>query len=190
MQELERAGIEGSVIEAGCALGGSAVVLAASKAKTRPMYVYDVFGTIPPPSQVDGEDVLRRYDEIADGRSNGIGGDIYYGYQENLLSKVTAVFARFGLPIDEHRVQLVKGLFQDTVRPVGPVAFAHIDGDWYESVKVCLERIWPTLVVGGVLVIDDYDHWTGCRTAVDEFLLHRADCHIERWSRLHLLKLR
>jgi O-antigen/teichoic acid export membrane protein len=190
MQKLEKRRIAGSVIEAGCALGGSAVVLAASKSKTRPMYIYDVFGTIPPPSDVDGEDVVRRFDEIADGRSHGIGGDRYYGYQENLLAKVTATFSRFGLVVGEHRVQLIKGLFQDTIQPVGPVAFAHIDGDWYESVKVCLERIWPVLVIGGVVVIDDYDHWTGCRTAVDEFLLHRTDFHVERWCRLHLIKLR
>ena len=92
MQELEQGRVVGSVIEAGCALGGSAIVLAASKTKARPMYVYDVFGTIPPPSDADGEDVLRRYEEIVAGRSKGIGGDAYYGYEENLQAKVRASF--------------------------------------------------------------------------------------------------
>lgn len=154
------------------------------------MYVYDVFGTIPPPSDADGEDVLRRYEEIVAGRSKGIGGDTYYGYEENLQAKVRASFARFGLAVNEHEVRLIEGLFQDTIRPDGPVALAHIDGDWYDSVKVCLEQIWPRLVVGGVVVIDDYDDWSGCRTAVDEFLGDRTDFCAERWSRLHLVKLR
>jgi hypothetical protein len=190
MQELEQRRVVGSVIEAGCALGGSAIVLAASKTKARPMYVYDVFGTIPPPSDADGEDTLRRYEEIVAGRSKGIGGDTYYGYEENLQVKVRASFAQFGLAVNEHNVHLIEGLFQDTIRPDGPVALAHIDGDWYDSVKVCLERIWPRLIVGGVVVIDDYDDWSGCRTAVDEFLGDRTDFCAERWSRLHLVKLK
>jgi hypothetical protein len=48
--ELERDGREGLVVEAGTARGGSAIVLAAAKAPTRPMKVYDVFGMIPPPA--------------------------------------------------------------------------------------------------------------------------------------------
>jgi hypothetical protein len=50
-----------------------------------------------------------------------------------------------------------------------PVALAHIDGDWYESVMTCLQRIEPHLSEEGILVIDDYDAWSGCRTAVDEY---------------------
>lgn len=85
-------------------------------------------------------------------------------------------------------MSLIEGLFEDTIRPSTPVALAHIDGDWYESVKVCLERIWPALPPGGVMVVDDYDAWSGCRTAVDEFLSGRPDCRVERWSRLHLIR--
>ena len=50
-EQHRRAGI---LIEAGCALGGSAIVMASAKSRTRPFYVYDVFGMIPPPSENDG----------------------------------------------------------------------------------------------------------------------------------------
>jgi hypothetical protein len=188
IRNIERSGVQGRLIEAGCALGGSAIVIAATKAEQRPLYVYDVFGMIPTPSARDGQDVLDRYQEIASGRAQGLAGAEYYGYRDDLLAEVVASFTRFGLEPPPHEVHLVQGLFEDTIHPDGPVAFAHIDGDWYESVRVCLERIWPHLVVGGVLVIDDYEHWSGCRTAVDEFLGARGGWRTEQHARLHIVK--
>jgi O-methyltransferase len=44
-----------------------------------------------------------------------------------------------------------------------------------------LDVLYPYLVRGGVLIIDDYGHWAGARKAVDEYfkdapvLLNRID---------------
>jgi hypothetical protein len=38
------------------------------------------------------------------------------------------------------------------------------------------------------MVIDDYDAWTGCRRAVDEYFGGRSGYRIERRSRLHVVK--
>ncbi len=104
------------------------------------------------------------------GQSKGIQDDPYYGYDPGLLGTVKGNFRRFGIDLAASHVELVQGLFEDTIHPRGPVALAHIDGDWYDSVAVCLARIWPVLTPGGVIVIDDYDDWSGCRRAVDDFL--------------------
>src|SRR5439155_425231 len=80
--EVERRGLPGIFIEAGCAAGGSAIVLAAAKAKSRPLFVYDVFGMIPQPSARDGQDVHARYQVIQSGQSRGIRGKKYYGYED------------------------------------------------------------------------------------------------------------
>jgi hypothetical protein len=45
-----------------------------------------------------------------------------------------------------------------------------LDTDWYESTKIELEVLFERLQPGGVLLIDDYGHWAGCKAAVDEFL--------------------
>jgi asparagine synthase (glutamine-hydrolysing) len=83
----------------------------------------------------------------------------------------------------------VKGLFQDTMHFAEPVALAHVDGDWYESVMTCLTRLDPVLVPGGVMVIDDYDAWSGCRAAVDEFLGTRSNAYERRRrARLQLVR--
>jgi Macrocin-O-methyltransferase (TylF) len=186
---LESRGIEGAIIEAGCALGGSAIVLAASKKKKRPMYVYDVFATIPPPSEKDPPDVHERYRVIASGLSEGIGGELYYGYQPDLYEKVRVSFALHGLPVEENSVRLIKGMFQQTLKGDWPVALAHLDCDWYESVMTCLQRIEPRLVRGGTLVIDDYDAWGGCRRAVDEYFARRRDgIEFVKRNRLHIVK--
>ena len=186
--QTEQRGTPGAIVEAGTALGGSAIVMAAAKARSRPMKVYDAFSMIPPPSDKDGEDVHRRYKKIASGSSNGIRGDVYYGYRQDLLAEVTQSFARFGLPVAESNVQLIKGYFENTMDIDYPVAVAHLDGDWYESTMTCLQRLVPNLVPGGRLVIDDYDTWSGCTRAVDEFFAGRDDFEFMRKSRLHIVR--
>lgn len=171
----EKENIEGIIVEAGCALGGSAIVLASGKKVNRKLFVYDVFSMIPPPSDRDGEDVHERYRVIVSGRSPGIGEKLYYGYEKNLYDKVLQSFADFGLEVKENNVHLVKGLFEDTLKIESPVALAHIDCDWYDSVLTCLNRIEPHLVRGGTLVIDDYYHWSGCRAAVDDYFEGRDE---------------
>ena len=184
----DRVGHEGLVIEAGTALGGSAITMAAAKAPEREMRVYDVFGMIPPPTEEDGQDVHERYEIIRSGGSKGLGDETYYGYRDDLYGEVTESFRRYGLDPAEHRVQLVRGLFEDTLRPDGPVAFAHLDGDWYASTMVCLERIAPRLVPGGRIVLDDYYQWSGCRTAVDEYFAGRAGYRVEHRARVHVVR--
>ena len=185
---LERRGLPGLIVEAGTARGGSAIVMAAAKAPERPMKVYDVFGMIPPPSEHDGDDVHERYAKIAAGQATGVGGDTYYGYRDDLYEEVKASFSRLDVPVEERNVELVRGLFEDTIDLEEPVAFAHLDGDWYESTMTCLERIAPRLVPGGRLVIDDYYQWSGCRTAVDEYFAGRDGFRLEQRAKLHVVR--
>ena len=186
--EADRTSRPGLIIEAGTALGGSAIVLAAAKSPERPMKVYDAFGMIPEPSEADGRDVHKRYRRIKDRNATGVGGETYYGYREDLLQEVTDSFTRHGLPLAENNVELVKGLFQDTIDVDEPVAFAHLDGDWYESTMVCLERLAPLLVPGGRLVLDDFYTWSGCRDAVNDYLSGRTGFRRERRARLHIVR--
>ncbi len=162
-------GVEGVLVETGCALGGSSIVLAAAKEQDRPLWIYDVFGMIPPPSDKDGEDVHLRYQTIREGKSEGIGGDPYYGYLGDLRGKVAASFRELGYPLETNAVTLVQGLLQESLAIVRPVSLAHIDVDWYDSVRTSLERIEPWLSPGGAIVIDDYADWSGCRRASDEY---------------------
>lgn len=168
-QSIQKQNTPGVFIEAGCALGGSAITLAASKPHDRPFYIYDTFEMIPPPTDADGEDAKRRYQIITSHQSTGIDKSTYYGYVQNLFDVVHDSFTRLGYPPETNSIHLIRGLFENTLTVQEPVALAHLDCDWYDSVMVCLQRIEPNLAIGGTLIIDDYFHWSGSKKAVDEY---------------------
>lgn len=169
LEDVIRRGVPGDFLETGIALGGSAIVIAARVSGDRRFHGYDVFELIPPPSESDPPEVHDRYAVIASGESEGIEGGSYYGYREHLYDDVVAAFASHRVPVDGDRVQLHRGLFEETLQPDRPVAFAHIDCDWHDPVALSLERIHPWLSSGGWLVIDDYYAYGGAAKAVDKF---------------------
>lgn len=62
-----------------------------------------------------------------------------------------------------------KGWFHETVPSFNqPIALLRLDGDLYESTKVCMRYLYPQLSRGGVCIIDDYS-LDGCKKAVDEY---------------------
>jgi asparagine synthase (glutamine-hydrolysing) len=170
---------DGALVEFGVALGGSAIVIAnAATAAHQRFLGFDVFGLIPPPaSDKDDAHSKERYEVIASGQATGIGGDRYYGYRDDLYDEVVRAFQRNGLAVDGPAISLVKGLFQDTVpaTDIGRVAFCHIDCDWYDPVKFCLDWIAARLAPSGLILLDDYHDYGGCARATDEFLAANPD---------------
>jgi O-methyltransferase len=175
-------GVEGDILEFGVALGGSGILMAKYAATPKRFVGFDVFGQIPPPtSDKDDEKSRSRYDIIQSGQSKGIRGAEYYGYRDDLLEQVSNSFAQYGVPVDGQRVILHQGLFEDTLPTtnIQKVSLAHIDCDWYDPVALCLSFCADRLSSGGIIVIDDYHDYGGCRTAVDEFLGQRKDFRLE-----------
>lgn len=189
VEKCDKLDLGGRIMEAGCALGGSAIVMSAAKNPNRILEVYDVFGQIPPPAEgKDGDDAIERFEVIEAGDSKGVGKDKYYGYQEDLLGEVQDHFVSNDQDLSS--VNFVKGLYEDTMKPMEEIALAHLDCDWYKSVWTCLDRITPKLVVGGRMIIDDYDHWSGCKKAIDEFMeQNKGQYKIEQHNRVHIVKV-
>lgn len=186
---VQRNAVPGIFIEAGCALGGSALVIAASRWQPRPFLVYDTFAGMPAPGERDAADVWAKYRQITTMQAAGIHGNPYYGYRTDLLQRVERAFTDYHMPIAGSRIQLVKGLFEDTLQVNEPVAFAHIDSDWHDSVMICLQRIEPQLAVGGRMVIDDYFYWSGCKRAVDDYFADKRDRFtFTACQRLHIIR--
>jgi O-methyltransferase len=52
---------------------------------------------------------------------------------------------------------------------LAPIAVLRLDNDWYKSTRFCLETLYARVVEGGLVIIDDYHTFIGCKTAVDEF---------------------
>lgn len=183
---IEKNNIQGDFIEAGCALGGSAILIAKTKKNGRTFKIFDSFELMPEPSKNDEIDVHKRYKEIISGNSTGIGENLYYGYEEDLLEKVKDKFIAFNVSFKKENVFFIKGYYEETLKINKPIALAHIDCDWYDSVMVSLERITPLLSIGGFLIIDDYFYYSGCRKAIDKYFSDKKD-NFKFWKKERLL---
>ena len=58
---------------------------------------------------------------------------------------------------------------QENIDKIGEIAVLRLDGDWYESTKICLDKLYDRVIEGGIIIIDDYGHWVGAKKAVDNF---------------------
>ena len=65
-----------------------------------------------------------------------------------------------------------KGWFENTFKMPLPekIAFLHIDADWYASVTLALDTFYDRVEDGGIIVLDDFGHWEGCRESYYDFV--------------------
>ena len=74
-------------------------------------------------------------------------------------------------------LNLIKGPVEKTLPKEenlpNKISLLRLDTDWYESSKMELEILYPKLVKGGILMIDDYGHWEGVKKSVDEYFLNK-----------------
>jgi hypothetical protein len=179
LRYLVRRGIEGCFVECGVWRGGStmaaALTLAQEGATDRHLYLFDTFEGRTPPTTVDRTD-----DDIpARKHLDEAGSDYTAGIDE-----VRRNMASTGYP--SVRVHLVKGPVEETLparASAEPIALLRLDTDWYESTWHELVHLLPRLAAGGILIVDDYGHWSGARQALDEYIagqpqpyyVHRID---------------
>lgn len=155
--------IRGNFVECGVAAGGSSGLLSAvikrySKSP-RLLYACDSYEGMPAPTAEDVSGAQRAED-------TGWGTGTCAASE----SSVREICTKLG---SVHLLRTVKGYFQNTLPQVrseiGPIAFLHLDGDWYESTRAILQNLYAQVVPGGVMQVDDYNHWEGCRKAIHEF---------------------
>ncbi len=166
MSELaaQFAHVDGAFVECGVFNGGGAAVMA-NVLGNRPVWLFDSFEGLPKPGDRDGGRASMKYDRAMEANGNWQAGD---------PAQVQAAFR--ALKCWSKQVHIVKGWFQDTlpVNDTGPIAVLHLDADWYDSTKLALETLYDRVVPGGLILVDDYGHWIGCRTAVQEFWQRRG----------------
>lgn len=163
--------IQGDIVECGVWRGGSMVATARTLIGLddvdRDLWLYDTFEGMSEPSTKDvdflGQDAA------------GLLADQNRDDEKSIwcfspLEQVKDSMASTGYP--EDRLHFVRGKVEDTLPTTQPnsIALLRLDTDWYESTRCELEHLFPKIVDGGVLIIDDYGHWEGCRRAVDEYM--------------------
>lgn len=172
---LIRAGIHGDFVECGVWRGGSMFVAArallARKTSdrhfdTRQLWLYDTFEGMSEPTSADVDLQGQPADQLLRIHSPD---DRHGVWCLSRLEEVEQTMAASGFP--RERSRFVQGKVEDTLPTTHPesIALLRLDTDWYESTRCELEFLFPLLSPGGVLIIDDYGHWQGCRQAVDDY---------------------
>ncbi|MDO8431599.1 MAG: TylF/MycF/NovP-related O-methyltransferase [Candidatus Binatus sp.] len=189
---LDRYSLAGSMVECGVWKGGAAGLMALAhlhdrSRADRDLHLFDSWEGLPEPrAERDGQRAL----DYASGHASGALKPI--GQCVSSMQEVSDLLeSKIGYPRD--LLHYHKGWFQETLAAggasLGEISLLRLDGDWYDSTKICLEELYPRVTKHGVVVIDDYGHWAGCRTAVDEFIatlaapiiLHRVDYSCRYW---------
>lgn len=160
----------GLYMEAGVAMGGSAMLIALAKPPSARLRLYDVYDLLPPPTADDGQKAQDVYDQFKRGGMQDPTSSNYLQHAPDMLAFVKQNFAECGIDAEANHVEFIKGLFQDTMTVSEPVAFCHIDCDWYDSARFCIHQIKDHMLPQGLVVFDDYHSFEGCRKAVDEWL--------------------
>ncbi|QTN29917.1 class I SAM-dependent methyltransferase [Rhodoferax sp. AJA081-3] len=156
--------IPGNFVECGSYQGGAAALLASvvqrHSLRPRKVYAFDTFQGMPEPAEVD--------------RHNGTpANDTAFGagtLAAPVAEYLAVVCARLGVT---SIVEPVPGLFAHTLparkADVGPIALLHADADWYASTMDIFSTLYDAVSTGGVVQIDDFGYWEGCRKAVRDF---------------------
>jgi O-methyltransferase len=152
-------GIEGDFVECGVCDGGSAAAISfgLSVDSRRHAWLYDSFEGLPEGKEIDGPGAK----EWPKGSCRGA------------EEKVHRVMAAARVLRRDYTIR--KGWFKDTfsLRIPDKICFLHVDADWYDSVLLSLETFHDRVVDGGIILLDDFGYWEGCREAFYDFIAAR-----------------
>ena len=182
----EKNKIEGDFVECGTWKGGAIGLMALANLQfgkeRRRLHLFDAFEEIcQPDEEHDDEKLIAEVKKLTKIKNFG-----------NKLIPLKGIYDQFGGPgtLQENKNLLEKninypnqflnyhvGWFQETVpqdaNQINEIAILRLDGDWYESTKICLDYLFDKVVDNGLVIIDDYGYSTGCKKAVDNFLESR-----------------
>jgi len=157
----EVASVRGAIVECGTWKGGMIAGIAQLLGDERDYFLFDSFTGLPPAAPIDGT-AARKWQQ--DTKSA-----FYY---DNCTASEEDAFAAMtlaGVP----SATIVKGWFEDTLPiaefPSG-ISILRMDADWYDSTMQILDALFPAVVAGGRILIDDYYTWDGCSKAVHDYL--------------------
>jgi O-methyltransferase len=162
--------IAGDIVECGVWRGGSTMCALLSLKKVdktnHKVFLYDTFEGMSAPTEKDANLLGKDAQQLLE-QSQKTTEDIMWCYAP--IEDVKKNIESTGYPAEQ--VTYVKGKVEDTIPHTmpGDIAILRLDTDWYESTYHELKYLFPKLVKGGVIIIDDYGHWQGAREAVDQY---------------------
>jgi O-methyltransferase len=170
VRHLVAAGIRGAIVECGVWRGGGMMAVANTLRELGEtdvdLYLFDTFEGMTAPTAEDVHWDGRRAAEMLEREPTEDDSTLWARAR---LDEVRAAMESTSYP--SSRIHLVQGPVEETLPDRAPdeIALLRLDTDWYASTKHELVHLYPRLVPGGVLILDDYGCWRGARQATDEY---------------------
>ncbi len=164
--------LPGALVECGVWKGGSIMAMALTLRQMgvtdRPIYLFDTFAGMTAPTKEDVTSFEPGTAQQTYDRHQGETGVCHWAYAP--MEEVRRNVFSTGYP--EAQFHFVVGPVEKTLPGAAPEAISllRLDTDFYESTRAEMNHLFPRLVSGGVLILDDYVHWQGARQAVDEYV--------------------
>lgn len=167
IRSIDREGMPGDIVECGVWRGGN-IILSRMLSPGRICWLYDTFNGMTRPRSVDrtrsGRSALDSYNRKVER------GQVWAAAS---VGEVRANLDHMGV-LNNDRLIFIEGdvevTLNDPENVPDKIALLRLDTDWHDSTKIELEVLYPKLVPGGYLIVDDYGHWMGARKAVDDYL--------------------
>jgi len=168
VEYVNKEGIPGDIVEIGVWKGGSmlAMMMAHERGAEPPhrvFHLYDTFEGMTPAAEVDKDYLGKSAAKIME-----------QSLQYRCISSLDEVRGNIEHHIETVPKYHVGDILKNTFVPE-QIAVLRLDTDWYESTKHELATFYDSVSPGGIVIIDDYGHWEGCKKAVDEFLEVRPE---------------
>ena len=171
IQYVVKNNIKGAIMECGVSQGGmmmsAAAALSSMRIIDRELWLYDTYTGMAKPTERDKyikgkKPVMGKWESLDRGTHNA--------WNATPLEQVKERMESTGYP--KEKMVFVKGRVEDTIPGQIPdhIAILRLDSDWYESTKHEMRHLFPRLVKGGVLIIDDYGTFQGARDVVNEYV--------------------
>jgi len=169
---IEENNIKGDFVECGVYRGGAVLTIALTLEKfypnsNRKIWLYDTFAGMTRPTECDvSSKNTKALEKFGIHEISSDSSDWCYCSLEEVQNNIFNNTA-----YNKDNFQFIKGKVEDTIPKYSPdkIALLRLDTDWYESTKYELLYLYPILTTHGVLILDDYGHWTGNKKAVDEY---------------------
>jgi hypothetical protein len=151
--------IPGAIVETGCWKGGVGAYMAQFGRQT---WLFDSFEGLPEmnekDSEITGPKGLALYEKTG-----------YIAVPEQMARNIAEKLGT--------QPHIIKGWFKDTLprykNEIGPISILRLDGDTYDSTIQALESLYDSVSAGGIVVVDDYYDFSGCRDALYDFFRAR-----------------
>lgn len=161
------------MVECGVAAGAQVIAMLAG-APGKELWAFDSFQGIPLASnrdnQMPGIMMLKEWEQKAlpdPGKQKLESSGATIVSQDDFMNHI-----RTALTYDDYQSLIIfGGWFEDvlpTITKFEPICILRLDGDLFHSTFVCLQHLFPHVIKGGIVIIDDWE-LPGCQAAVREY---------------------